>query len=113
LRRVTQVIVRPVDKIKTFYKLTLGKDGAADDFYVTGEHPFWVVDKAAWKTVDELSVGDTLTDFGGHLLRVSAKMALSEKQQTYNERSGIACRQPLSYAQALLDLPQHQNARVR
>ncbi len=84
LRHVTHVFIRPVDKIKTFYKLSLGKDGAAEDFYVTGEHPFWVVDKAAWKTVGELGVGDTLVDFGGHRLQVSAKTELREKQQTYN-----------------------------
>ena len=84
LQHVTQVIVRPVEKIKTFYKLSVSKDGTVEDFYVTGEHPFWIADKAAWKTVDELAVGDTLADFGGHRLRVSAKAELSEKQQTYN-----------------------------
>ena len=84
LRRVTQVHVRPIEKINTFYKLTVSKDGAEEDFYVTGEHPFWIADKAEWRSVDELSVGDTLADFGGHSLRVSAKAPVSEKQQTYN-----------------------------
>ena len=40
LQRVTQVIVRPMDKIKTFYKLSVSKDGSVEDFYVTGEHRF-------------------------------------------------------------------------
>ena len=84
LRRVTQVHVRPIEKINTFYKLTVSKDGAEEDFYVSGEHPFWIADKAEWKSVDELSVGDALADFGGQRLRVSAKAAVSEKQQTYN-----------------------------
>jgi hypothetical protein len=84
LRRVTQVHVRPIEKINTFYKLTVSKGGAEEDFYVTGEHPFWIADKAEWRSVDELSVGDALADFGGHRLRVSAKVAVSEKQQTYN-----------------------------
>ena len=84
LRRVTQVHVRPIEKINTFYKLTVSKDGAEENFYVTGEHPFWIADKAEWRSVDELSVGDALADFGGHRLRVSAKAAVSEKQQTYN-----------------------------
>ena len=84
MRRVTQVHVRPIEKINTFYKLTVSKDGAEEDFYVTGEHPFWIADKAEWRSVDELSVGDALADFGGHRLRVSAKAPVSEKQQTYN-----------------------------
>ena len=84
MRRVTRVHVRPVETINTFYKLTVSKGGAEEDFYVTGEHPFWIADKAEWRSVDELSVGDTLADFGGHRLRVSAKVAVSEKQQTYN-----------------------------
>ena len=84
LRLVTQVHVRPIEKINTFYKLTVSKDGAEEDFYVTGEHPFWIADKAEWRSVEELSVGDALADFGGHRLRVFAKAPVSEKQQTYN-----------------------------
>ena len=84
LRRITHVHVRPVADIKTFYKLTVAKEGINEDFYVTGEHPFWLADKAEWRNVDDLRVGDTLLDYGSHRLHVSAKLALNEKRQTYN-----------------------------
>ena len=62
----------------------VSKGGSDEDLYVTGEHPFWLPDTAEWKNVDDLGVGDTLLDFGGHRLHVSAKLALSEKRETYN-----------------------------
>ena len=84
LHRITHVHVRPATDIKTFYKLAVSKGGSDEDLYVTGEHPFWLPDTAEWKNVDDLGVGDTLLDFGGHRLHVSAKLALSEKRETYN-----------------------------
>ena len=62
----------------------VSKGGSDEDLYVRGEHPFWLPDTAEWKNVDDLGVGDTLLDFGGHRLHVSAKVALSEKRETYN-----------------------------
>ena len=84
LHRITHVHVRPATDIKTFYKLAVSKGGSDEDLYVTGEHPFWLPDTAEWKNVDDLGVGDTLLDFGRHRLHVSAKLALSEKRETYN-----------------------------
>ena len=81
---MTQVHVRPAASINTFYRLTVRKDAAAEDFYVTGEHPFWLPGEATWRTADELRVGDELLNYSGQRLQVSAKLPLSEKRQTYN-----------------------------
>ena len=83
-QQVTDVHVRPITDIKTFYRLGVVAGEVSEDLYVTGEHPFWVPSQSEWVTVDELVVGTELTNHSGDTVRIVAKELQSELQQTYN-----------------------------
>lgn len=84
LQKVLDVHIRPISKIKTFYKLSLMQGSLHEDIYVTGEHPFWVPEENSWVTVDNLAVGVKLTSHSGKVVQLVGKQRETELQQTYN-----------------------------